>query len=93
MDMQISIRKWKTEVQAVFLNPFTVSSSCANGSFSVCPFVDEETDGSPFANRLNRQNGLGGRVHLWKTHMPIYVCTVLQLQYVKIKLKVIPDKV
>jgi hypothetical protein len=32
----------------------------------VCPFVDEETNGSyPFANGLNGQNGLNGLVYLW----------------------------
>jgi hypothetical protein len=32
----------KTEAQAIFLNPFTVRSSCKR-KFIVCPFVDEET--------------------------------------------------
>jgi hypothetical protein len=45
--------------QAIFLNPFTVCSSCER-KFVVCPFV-VETNGSypfPFANRLNGLNGL-----------------------------------
>jgi hypothetical protein len=37
----------------IFLNPFTVGSWCKR-KFVVCPFVDEETNGSyPFANGLN----------------------------------------
>ncbi len=45
--------KRKTEAQAIFLNPFTVCSSCKQ-KFVVCPFADEETDGSyPFANGPN----------------------------------------
>ncbi len=48
----------KTEAQVIFLNPFTVSSLCI-WTFVVCPFVDEETDGSyPFANGLNRLDHL-----------------------------------
>jgi hypothetical protein len=36
-----------------FLNPFTVCKLCKR-KFVVCPFVDEETNGSyPFANGLN----------------------------------------
>ncbi len=43
-----SKRKWKTEAQAIFLNPFIVSLSCKR-KFVVCPFVYEETNGSyPF---------------------------------------------
>jgi hypothetical protein len=43
----------KMEAEAIFLNPFTVSSSCEQ-QFVVCPFVDEETSGSyPFVNGLD----------------------------------------
>jgi hypothetical protein len=43
----------RKEVQAIFLNPFTVCSS-RKRKFDVCPFVDKETNRSnPFANRLN----------------------------------------
>jgi hypothetical protein len=50
--------KWKAEAQAIFLNPFTVCSSCKR-IFVVCPFVDEETNWSYlFTNRLNGLNGL-----------------------------------
>ncbi len=59
--------KRKTEAQLIFLNPFTVCSSCIQ-KFISCPFVDEETKGSyPFANGLNglnRLNGLNGLAHL-----------------------------
>jgi hypothetical protein len=45
--------KWKREAQVIFLNPFTVCSSCKQ-KFIVCPFVDEEPNGTcPFANGLN----------------------------------------
>ncbi len=37
--------KRKTEGQAIFLNPFTVCSSC-KPKFVVCPFVYKETNGS-----------------------------------------------
>jgi hypothetical protein len=51
--------KRKMEAQAIFLNPFTVCSSC-NWKFVICPFVDKEINGSyPFSNRLN------GLSHLW----------------------------
>jgi hypothetical protein len=54
------------EGQAFFLNPFTICSSCKQ-RFLVCPFADEETNGSyPFANG---QNGLNGLAHLW-----LYMC-------------------
>jgi hypothetical protein len=47
--------KRKTEALPVFLNAFTVCSSCKR-TFVLCPFVDEETSGSyPFSNG---QNGL-----------------------------------
>jgi hypothetical protein len=52
--------KWETEngTQAIYLNPFTVRSSCIR-KFVVRPFVDEKTNGSyPFAN------GLNGHAHL-----------------------------
>ncbi len=43
----------KTEAQAIFLNPYTVCSSC-KWLFVFCPFVYEVTNGSYlFANRLN----------------------------------------
>ncbi len=46
-------QKTKNGAQATFLNPFTVCSACER-KFVVCPFVDEETNGSyPFANGLN----------------------------------------
>jgi hypothetical protein len=37
--------KQKTEAHALFLDPFTVCSSCKR-KFVVCPFVDERTNGS-----------------------------------------------
>ncbi len=46
--------KRKTEAQAIFLNSFTVCSSCKR-KFVICPFVYEETNGSYlFANGLSR---------------------------------------
>ncbi len=43
---------------AIFLNPFTVCSSC-KWKFFVGPFVDKETNGIySFANGLNTLNGL-----------------------------------
>ncbi len=51
--------KQKTEAQAIFLNPFSVCSSCKR-KFVVCPFVYEETNGNyPFSN------GVTGLVYLW----------------------------
>ncbi len=45
--------KQKMKAQAIFLNLFTVCSSC-KWKFVVCPLVDEKTNGSyPFANALN----------------------------------------
>jgi hypothetical protein len=42
----------ETATHAIFLDPFTVCSSCKR-KFFVCPFVDEETNGSyRFANGL-----------------------------------------
>jgi hypothetical protein len=47
------------EAQAVFLNLYTVQSSCKHDFFVVFPFVGEETNGSYlFANKLNGLNGL-----------------------------------
>jgi hypothetical protein len=41
------------KAQSIFLNPFTVCSSC-RWKFFVCLFVDKETNGSyPFENGLN----------------------------------------
>jgi hypothetical protein len=52
--------KQKTEAKAIFLNLFTVCSSC-KWKFVVYQFVFEETNGSyPFAN------GLKGLAHLCK---------------------------
>ncbi len=55
--------KWKMEAQAIFLNLFTVCSSC-KWKIIICPFVDKEIKGSYlFANGingLNRLNGLNG---------------------------------
>jgi hypothetical protein len=49
---------FQAETQAIFLNLFTVCSSCKR-KFVVCPFVNKETKGSyPFAN------GLKGLAHL-----------------------------
>ncbi len=60
--------KRKTEVQAIFLNPFTVCPLCKR-TFIVHPFVEEETNKSyPFANRLN------GLSHLWHWHDGIQPC-------------------
>jgi hypothetical protein len=72
MDMEIWVWTMETwawrqnqaeiEAQAILFNPFTVSSSC-NQKFVVCPFIDEETNGSyPFTNGLNGHNGLA---HIW----------------------------
>jgi hypothetical protein len=58
MDVETSNGKRKAEVQTIFLNPFTICSFCR---FVVCPFVDEDTNGSyPFANGLNRLYRLNG---------------------------------
>ncbi len=35
--------KWKTEAQAIFLDPFTLCSEC-KWKFVLCPLVDEETN-------------------------------------------------
>ncbi len=52
--------RWKTEAQAIVLNPFTICSSY-KWKFVICTFVDEETNGSyPFANGLNGLNGVNG---------------------------------
>ncbi len=51
--------KWKTKDLAIFLNSFTVCSSC-KGKFVVCPFVDEEI------NRIYLfAKGLNGLAYLW----------------------------
>ncbi len=60
------MKKWtwrhkrKTEPQAIFLNPFTVCSSCKQ-KFVVCQFVYDKTNRTyryPFTNGLNDLNGL-----------------------------------
>jgi hypothetical protein len=52
------ILPFQAETQAIFLNLFTVCSSC-KWMFVVCPFVNEEINESyPFAN------GLKGLAHL-----------------------------
>jgi hypothetical protein len=52
------IWKTETEAQAIFLNLFTVCSSCKQ-KFVVCMFVDKEANrGYHFANGLNGLNGL-----------------------------------
>ncbi len=57
--LPISNFKQEMKIQAIFLNPFTVYSSCKR-EFVVCPFADQETNGShPFAK------GLKGPAHLW----------------------------
>ncbi len=62
----IYVKKRKTEAQRIFLNLFTIDSSCKQ-KFVFFPFVGEETSGSyPFANVLN---GLKGLAHL---HMNMY---------------------
>jgi CRISPR/Cas system-associated endonuclease/helicase Cas3 len=46
----------KTEAQAISHNQFSISSWCKR-KFVVCPFVDEETNGSfQLANELNEPN-------------------------------------
>ncbi len=58
MDMETQNFKWKTEAQAIFLYLFTFCSS-RKRKFAVCPFVDEEINGSYlFANGLKGLNGL-----------------------------------
>jgi hypothetical protein len=55
--------KWKTGALAIIINPFTVCSTCKQ-KLIVFPFVDEETNRSyPFANGLNRLNGLAHLRH------------------------------
>ncbi len=59
--------KRKTESQEIFLGPFT-AGTLYERKFVVCPFVDEERNGSyPFANRLNGPNGLA---YLWRHPTP-----------------------
>jgi hypothetical protein len=56
--------KWKTEAQAIFLNPFTVFSSCKR-KFVVCLFDDKEKNESYlFAIGLKGLNGLNRLAHL-----------------------------
>ncbi len=57
----VSNGKQKNRSPVIFLNPFTVCSSCRR-KFVVCPFVYEERNGSLHLNRLN---GLNGLAHLW----------------------------
>ncbi len=62
-------QKTETEAQVIFLNPFTVSSSCQR-KFVVCPFVAKEINRSYFfANRLNGLNRLA------------YLCTYVHNTY------------
>jgi hypothetical protein len=57
--------KRKTEDQPIFLNPFTVCSSCKR-KVVVCQFVDEETNGSClFTNGLHVIHGINGLAHLY----------------------------
>ncbi len=52
-------KKTENTAQAIFFNLFNVCSSW-KWKFVVCPFADEETNGSyPFSN------GLNGFAHLW----------------------------
>jgi hypothetical protein len=52
-DIDMENGKQKIEAQVIFLNPFTVCSSCKQ-KFVICPFVDEETNESClFTNGLN----------------------------------------
>ncbi len=65
--------KWKTEAQRQFPLIRLPFAQCEkkNGSFVVCPFADEETNGDyPFAN------GLNGLAHLW-TNIPGTLATKL----------------
>jgi hypothetical protein len=63
--------KRKTEAYAIFFNPLTICSLWKL-KFVVCPFVDEETNGSyPFAN------GLNGPAHL-------HMLTVLVFRHVSV---------
>jgi hypothetical protein len=63
------------ESQAIFLNQFTVCSSCKLKSV-VCPFVYEETYGSyPSANGLNRLNEINRLYRL--AHLWYYAFTVI----------------
>jgi hypothetical protein len=61
-DMDMETWTWRHQkengAQAIFFNPFTVYSSCKQ-KFVICPFVDEETNGSySFVNGLKGLNGL-----------------------------------
>ncbi len=60
----VSNGKRKTEAQAIFINSFTVCSSCKR-KFAVCLLDDEERNESyPFANGLKGLNRFG-LSHLW----------------------------
>jgi hypothetical protein len=41
----VSNGKQKTDAQVIFIDPFTIFALCKQ-KFVVCPFVDEETNGS-----------------------------------------------
>jgi hypothetical protein len=59
----VSNGKGKMEAWMIFLNLFTIYSSCKQ-KFYVCPFVYEETNGSYlFANGLKELSGLNGIAH------------------------------
>jgi hypothetical protein len=45
---------WKTEAQAIFLHQFNVFSLLKR-KFVVCPFVDEESDGSDMFAKQTKQ--------------------------------------
>ncbi len=67
----------KTEAMAIFLHLFSVCSSYKR-KFVVCPFVDEETNGSYlFSNGLN---GINGLARLW------YLLTVFSTFVFRIKM-------
>ncbi len=67
MDIETSNRKWKTEAQVIFLNLFTVCSSCKR-KFVVRPFVNKANRLNGLI-RLNRLNGLNGLAHLCLDHV------------------------
>jgi hypothetical protein len=82
--------KRKTEAEAIFLNPFTLCSSCKR-KFVVCPFVDEETNESYlFANGLNGLYGINGLAHLWS--QPNINLLVLALQESRVQNLAFEDK-
>jgi hypothetical protein len=62
-----AVSKGKWNPKAIFFNLFTVCSSCKR-KFVICPFVDEEKNGSyPFATKLN------GLAHLWLAYAKKYL--------------------